>query len=146
MSLQYMNPASIKNKQYLNWDNASDKSLILKDQIPLNEDVIILDEIHKYKKWRNLIKGIYDKFHEDHKIIVTGSARLDYFRKGGDSLLGRYRYFKLHPFSISEYKKNPTLADLVRLMKFGGFPEPLFSMNALHRRYRRSHNGNSLFA
>ncbi len=129
LSLQYMNPPSIKNKQYLNWDRTSDKSLILKDQIPLDAEVLVLDEIHKYKKWRNLIKGIYDKFHDDHKIIVTGSARLDYFRKGGDSLLGRYRYFRLHPFSISEYKKNPTNEDLNRMMKFGGFPEPLFSMN-----------------
>ncbi len=128
LSLQYMNPPSIKNKQYLNWDRTSDKSLILKDQIPLDAEVLVLDEIHKYKKWRNLIKGIYDKFHDDHKIIVTGSARLDYFRKGGDSLLGRYRYFRLHPFSISEYKKNPTNEDLNRMMKFGGFPEPLFSM------------------
>jgi len=128
LSLQYMKPSSVKNPQYLNWDNATDKSLILKNQIPLKDEVLILDEIHKYKKWRNLVKGIYDKFHEDHKIIVTGSARLDYFRKGGDSLLGRYRYFRLHPLSISEYKKNPTQVDLAHLMKFGGFPEPLFSM------------------
>jgi predicted AAA+ superfamily ATPase len=89
LSLQYLTPRSPQNPQYLNWDSASDKSLILKDQIPLKKEFIIFDEIHKYKNWRTLIKGIYDKYHDKNKIIVIGSARLDYFRKGGDSLLGR---------------------------------------------------------
>lgn len=129
LSLLFLKPTSVRNPQYLNWDRVSDKSLILKDQLPLEGKVLVLDEIHKYKNWRSLIKGLYDKYHEDHQIIVTGSARLDYFRKGGDSLLGRYRYFRLHPFSILELSKKPTSADLERLLKFGGFPEPLFSMD-----------------
>lgn len=134
LSLSYLNPSSIKNSQYLNWDRTSDKSLILKDQIFLKNPVIVFDEIHKYKKWRNLIKGIYDKYHEDHQIIVTGSARLDYFRKGGDSLLGRYRYFRLHPFSLSELNKAPNQKDLLELLHYGGFPEPLFSSNSNEHR------------
>lgn len=129
LSLQYLSPASIKNPAYLNWDRPTDKSLILKDQIPLNFKTIIFDEIHKYKNWRNLLKGLYDKHHEDCRFIATGSARLDYFRKGGDSLLGRYRYFRLHPFSLMELNKNPNLQDLESLLKFGGFPEPLFSQS-----------------
>ena len=102
--------------------------MILKDQFPLQYNKsIVLDELHKYSKWRNLIKGLYDKYHEDNQFIVTGSARLDYFRKGGDTLLGRYRYFRLHPFSLIEMNKTPKRSDLEILMKFGGFPEPLFS-------------------
>jgi predicted AAA+ superfamily ATPase len=85
---------------------------------------VILDEIHKYKKWRNLLKGLYDKNHEDNAFLVTGSARLDHFRKGGDSLLGRYRYFRLHPLSAGELNANN--ADMQSLLKFGGFPEPYF--------------------
>lgn len=134
LSLRFVQPSSIKNPAYLNWDYASDKSLILKDQLPLNQKLLIFDEIHKYKKWRSLMKGLYDKFREDHQFIVTGSARLDYFRKGGDSLLGRYRYFRLHPFSLSEMRANPTLSDLEMLMKFGGFPEPLFAKDENNHR------------
>lgn len=129
LSLLYLNPSTIRNPAYLNWDRASDKSLILKDQLPLQYGTLIFDEIHKYRGWRNLIKGIYDKFHDEHRFIVTGSARLDYFRKGGDSLLGRYRYYRLHPFTLMELSKNPTQQDLNKLFKFGGFPEPLFEAN-----------------
>lgn len=130
LALQFLNPSSIQNPGYLNWDRNSDKILILKDQFPLqNNKIIILDELHKYSKWRNLIKGLYDKYYEYNQFIVTGSARLDYFRKGGDSLLGRYRYFRLHPFSLTEMNKTPKRSDLEILMKFGGFPEPLFSQN-----------------
>lgn len=126
LSLQFANPASTKYPQYLNWDNNADKKLIMNNQLPLDKPLLILDEIHKYRNWRNLVKGLYDKYHDEHQFIVTGSARLDYFRKGGDSLLGRYRYFRLHPFSIVELSKNPTAKDLTDLLKFGGFPESLF--------------------
>ncbi len=127
LSLQFLSPSSVKNPHYLNWDRASDKSLILNDQIPLQSEIVVFDEIHKYRNWRNLIKGLYDKHHEDHKFIVTGSARLDYFRKGGDSLLGRYRYYRLHPFSLLELNSSPSQKDLQELLRFGGFPEPLFT-------------------
>lgn len=129
LSLQFINPSNSKNPQYLNWDRNSDRSLILKDQFPLEKKIIIFDEIHKYKNWRNLLKGLYDKHHDDNQFLVTGSARLDYFRKGGDSLLGRYRYFRLHPFSVLEMNKKPTKDDLRDLFKFGGFPESLFLKN-----------------
>lgn len=133
-ALNFLKPSTVKNASYLNWDRASDKSLILKDQINLNSEVIVFDEIHKYKKWRTLIKGLYDKYHEDHTFIVTGSARLDHFRRGGDSLLGRYRYFRLHPLTLNELNKSPSKGDLDSLLKFGGFPEPFFSQNEREHR------------
>lgn len=129
LSLDFLKPASVKAPGYINWDRSTDRSLILKDQLPLSESVIVMDEIHKYKRWRGLVKGLYDKHHEDHRFIVTGSARLDHFRRGGDSLLGRYRYFRLHPFSILELNPSANKTDLDHLLKFGGFPEPLFSGN-----------------
>lgn len=138
LSLQFLNPPSVKNTHYLNWDRSSDKSAILKDQIPLDDEFIVLDEIHKYRNWRNLVKGLYDKHKEDHKFLVTGSARLDHFRKGGDSLLGRYRYFRLHPFSLLELSKKPSKSDVEQLLKFGGFPEPLFCNDEReHRLWQR---------
>jgi predicted AAA+ superfamily ATPase len=130
LSLSYLTPPSVKNPQYLNWDNPTDQKIILKDEISFASKVCVFDEIHKYKKWRTLIKGIYDKNFEDHQFIVTGSARLDHFRKGGDSLLGRYRYFRLHPFTASEL--NASSSDIQALLKFGGFPEPYFSQNTNH--------------
>lgn len=138
LSLEFLQSATAKSPGYLNWDRVTDKIKIMRDQLPLNEKTIIFDEIHKYKNWRNLLKGLYDKYHEDHRFIVTGSARLDYFRKGGDSLLGRYRYFRLHPFSITEYRKSPKEKDLDILMQFGGFPESLFTKDeAEHRIWQK---------
>jgi uncharacterized protein len=135
LALQFLNPSSIKNPAYLNWDRNTDKILILKDELPLqSHKTIVLDELHKYAKWRNLLKGLFDKYHEDNQFLVTGSARLDYFRRGGDSLLGRYRYFRLHPFTISEMGKHPNKGDLDTLLKFGGFPEPLFAQNEKEHR------------
>lgn len=121
-----------KADQYLNWDKDSDRRLILKDEIDPKLGLIIMDEIHKYAKWRNLIKGYYDKFYPDLNFLVTGSARLDYFRKGGDSLVGRYHYLRLHPFSLLELNSNPKPSDVDLLLRFGGFPEPLFKQNSTH--------------
>lgn len=124
LALSFISPASSKNPQYLNWDDANGRKAILNAEIPLSHKTLIFDEIHKYKNWRNLLKGLYDKNHEDHSFIVTGSARLDHFRKGGDSLLGRYRYFRMHPLSIGELEGRHS--DVLALLKFGGFPEPFF--------------------
>jgi uncharacterized protein len=129
LSLKFLKPSKPSNPNYMNWDNLEDKSKILKNQLPLSAPILVLDEIHKYRLWRNLLKGLYDKFHTESKFIVTGSSRLDYYRRGGDSLLGRYRYFRLHPFSLPEYSKNLSQKDLDTLLKFGGFPEPLFEQD-----------------
>ncbi len=126
LSLQFLTPDSVKNPAYINWDDIQDQKRILRNQIPLAK-LLVFDEIHKYKKWRSFVKGLYDKNHEDTRFIVTGSARLDYFRKGGDSLLGRYRYFRLHPFSVSELDLG--LKDVSDLLRFGGFPDPFLSQN-----------------
>lgn len=127
LSLQFFEKnQSEKNIAYLNWDRLSDRSLILKDQLPLTEALLIFDEIHKYRNWRGLLKGLYDKHKQDICFIVTGSARLDHFRKGGDSLMGRYHYYRLHPLSLMEIDSNPSREDLRNLLAFGGFPEPFF--------------------
>ncbi|MSQ72197.1 MAG: ATP-binding protein [Betaproteobacteria bacterium] len=123
---------------YLNWDHPGVPPRLRNAELPAGESLLLLDEIHKYARWRNLLKGIYDTEKSRRKIIVTGSARLDYYRKGGDSLAGRYRYFRLHPFSLRELNRKPTRADLEALLKFGGFPEPLFAQNeAEHRIWQR---------
>ncbi len=114
---------------YLNWDYFEDKKDILQGKLPSNQGLIILDEIHKYKEWRNLIKGLYDKRKSKTSFLITGSARLDYYRKGGDSLQGRYHYYRLHPFSLYEVNMAPTKKDLDSLLKFGGFPEPFLSQS-----------------
>jgi uncharacterized protein len=123
---------------YLNWDHPGVPPRLRRAQLPPNEPLLLLDEIHKYARWRNLVKGIYDTEKSRRRIVVTGSARLDYYRKGGDSLAGRYRYFRLHPFSLGEYSRHPTAADLETLLTFGGFPEPLLARDAAgHRIWAR---------
>lgn len=124
-------------EQYLNWDRLSDKRLILKDEINTKLKLIVLDEIHKYKNWRGLLKGYYDKYHPKLNFLVTGSARLDLFRKGGDSLVGRYHYLRLHPLTLNEVSSNPNYSDLSSLLKFGGFPEPFIKQNEIfHNRWQ----------
>ncbi|MEA1969128.1 MAG: AAA family ATPase [Thermodesulfobacteriota bacterium] len=126
---------------YLNWDNPKHKVKITAQQWAPNLKYLVFDEIHKYDKWKNLIKGIWDTRSNNEQIIVTGSSKLNIFRKSGDSLLGRYHYHVLHPFSLKELIY-PEISDfempqychsllfpekgeeLAILLKFGGFPEP----------------------
>ncbi len=126
-----------KKYLYLSWDNLEDRKLILNFSFSKDVPVIIFDEIHKYKLWRTLLKGLFDKYRDEMQIIVTGSARLDYFRKGGDSLLGRYHYHRLHPFTLPELKTCTKINNPIEaLLTFGGFPEPLFSQDhKVHRRW-----------
>ncbi|MBI2891715.1 MAG: ATP-binding protein [Nitrospirae bacterium] len=107
---------------YLNWDAAEHRERILKRELP-DAPLLVFDEIHKYRAWRNYLKGLYDLRGEHVKILVTGSARLDFYRFGGESLQGRYHLLRLHPLSLAELgaKGGHTLKDLLRL---GGFPEP----------------------
>ena len=111
-----------KKYHYLNWDVIEDREFILRQKIPM-EKFIIYDEIHKFYEWRNYIKGLYDKHKGIKKILVTGSARLDYYRHSGDSLQGRYHYYRLHPLTVKELKIN-NLKDMKDLLILGGFPEP----------------------
>lgn len=124
---------------YLNWDNIEDKKRILSGDWPKAEKLIIFDEIHKFVKWRGLLKGYYDKLKNTHRFLVTGSARLDYYRKGGDSLLGRYHYYRLHPLSLPEISADLSKAEMERLYQFGGFPEPFLKRDlvALKRWHRQ---------
>lgn len=142
---------------YLNWDNRQDRKSILSGSFAADKKLFIFDEIHKYKNWKNYLKGEYDKNKDKINILVTGSARLDIYRKGGDSLLGRYRSYRLHPFSMAELLNNKEKynytphkdlffpgtnkvhRDLFKnLFKFGGFPEIFIKQN--ERALRRWHN------
>jgi predicted AAA+ superfamily ATPase len=114
-----------RGKGYLNWDVSEHRESILKKEFP-ESPLWVFDEIHKYRSWRNLLKGIYDIKKPEQKILVTGSARLDYYRYSGDSLQGRYHYLRLHPLSFAELNLK-TNKDLLELLQLGGFPEPYFS-------------------
>ncbi|MFM8358771.1 MAG: AAA family ATPase, partial [Verrucomicrobiota bacterium] len=107
---------------YLNWDVPYDRERILRGELPL-APLLALDEIHKYRDWRSFVKGLYDGRREGQQILVTGSARLDWYRHGGDSLQGRYHYLRLHPLSVAEVGIRD-LAGFQQLMVLGGFPEP----------------------
>ena len=138
---------------YFSWDDLKFKNLWIKQIDVLAERTlskveprVVLDEIHKNAKWKNQVKAFYDKYGDKIQIILTGSAHLNVFRKGADSLLGRFIHFHLHPLSYGElssskpfrfkefvyaighlyefqnYRQNSNL--LNNLLKFGGFPEP----------------------
>lgn len=142
-----------KEFAYFNWDIRSDRKKIMDSEFPGSAELLIFDEIHKYKKWKSLIKGAFDSFKERYKFLVTGSARLNIYRKGGDSLQGRYHYHTLHPFSLAEIlnsknqinvfnelpiKSSDYFNDLKILEHFGGFPEIFLKQD--DRALRRWHN------
>lgn len=124
---------------YLNWDSSEDRNIILKKQWRNDETLIILDELHKYPHWKQWIKGVYDTKTDEQHYLVTGSARLDTYRRGGDSLMGRYHYWRLHPLTIDELPPNISADEgLERLLTLGGFPEPFLGADErLARRWRR---------
>ena len=125
---------------YLNWDFDEDRYAIMEKKWDQDHRLIVLDELHKYPPWKNWLKGIFDKNRHKHQFLITGSARLDVYRKGGDSLLGRYHYWRLHPLSLDELPPQMSVQEgLKRLMTVGGFPEPFLDGNEEEaRRWRRS--------
>lgn len=123
---------------YLNFDIAEHRERILKRQMPPG-DLWALDEIHKYRGWRNWLKGLYDGRGPGQRILVTGSGRLDLYRFGGDSLQGRYHLLRLHPLSVAELGL-ATPAELAGLLSLGGFPEPYLSGSEVEaRRWSREY-------
>ena len=146
---------------YLNWDNQKARENILKgpdkvssvlnlDQLQTKKVNIIFDELHKYSKWKSFLKGFFDTYEEKSVIIVTGSARMNVFKRGGDSLMGRYFLYRMHPLSVRELihstpslhiTRRPEILDKASfddLMKYGGFPEPfLKSDKRFYNRWKK---------
>ena len=120
ISKEYENPV------YLNYDHFEDRKIIEDGAWLPKTNLLILDEIHKMKNWKTYLKGIYDTRSENLHILVTGSARMDTFRQGGDSLAGRYFLHHLLPISYKESFADRKFS-LERLLDRGGFPEPLLA-------------------
>jgi len=142
--------AANSNFNYYNWDNMDDREKILRGQASIAADanlaiasiqkpIIALDEIHKYKQWKTFLKGLYDVYKTELSILVSGSARLDIYRQGGDGLMGRYFLYHVHPLSLGELVRPQPRAtplappspipeeQLESLLTLGGFPEPFLS-------------------
>jgi len=155
------------NSLYFNWDILRDRTRLMEnptffeavERKDASRPLVILDEIHKYKNWKNYLKGVYDQFHEEYQFLVSGSGRLDIYQKGGDSLAGRYFLFHLWPFTLGELgrcngKIDDFLAAPLRIVtersselkeiwdglaELSGFPEPYLSGRATT--WRRWSNG-----
>lgn len=136
-------------KAYANWDNLDDRKQILAgpatlvERLRLNRlspatPVALFDELHKYPRWKQFLKGFFDTYADQVHILVTGSSRMDTYRRGGDSLMGRYFLYRMHPFSVAEtlHHDLPHPDRIVRspgaidpeewkaLWDHGGYPEP----------------------
>ncbi|MBV9341909.1 MAG: ATP-binding protein [Acidobacteria bacterium] len=146
---------------YLNWDNADDRRGLLRgpgavaetlglDRLQANTPVAVLDELHKYSKWKSLLKGFFDTYGDRVRLIITGSSRLDVFRRGSDSLMGRYLLYRMHPWSVGESLRTnlPVTeiwppaeiapAEWDALWEHGGFPEPFLHRDSRFTRRWRS--------
>jgi hypothetical protein len=132
---------------YFNWDNIDDRRTLLRgpralaealglDQLRAQPPIAVLDELHKYAKWKTLLKGFFDTYRERTHLLVTGSSRMDIYRRGGDSLMGRYMLYRMHPWSVGECLRTKIPAGAIHtpaevaaedwdaLWEHGGFPEP----------------------
>ena len=146
---------------YLNWDNTDDRRGLLRgpaslaerlhlDRLRSQPPVVVLDELHKHAKWKTLLKGFFDTYGDRARVIVTGSSRLDVFRRGGDSLMGRYLLYHMHPWSVAESVRTSlptreihapgeiTSAEWDALWEHGGFPEPFLRRDSRFTRRWRS--------
>jgi hypothetical protein len=161
--------AEFTNRLYFNWDNPEDRTRLLSNPFFFQEierrngsvPFLVFDEIHKYKDWKNYLKGVYDRFSKEFKFLVSGSGRLDIYQKGGDSLAGRYYLFHLWPFSLVElsgsrrdfdhFRSHPLEVITERsverqgvwstLERFSGFPEPyLIGRDASYRRWSNAYS------
>jgi predicted AAA+ superfamily ATPase len=138
LSKQLINPFI-----YLSYDSGKDRELIFSEEWDRKTQLIIFDELHKMKKWKSWIKGINDTEKKSPFILVTGSARLDTYKKGGDSLAGRFFHYRLHPFTVKEIVSTLNIESeiaLENLIELGGFPEPYLKNDKIYaKRWRRTH-------
>ena len=134
---------SFRRPQYLNWDVADDRRILVEQSWSPRSDLLVLDEIHKMPNWKAYLKGVFDGRSEGQSILVTGSARMETFRQSGESMAGRYFQVRLHPFSVREWVEltdaKPDDA-LDRLIERGGLPEPLMAEDPIQsRRWRQQY-------
>lgn len=129
---------------YLNYDLEEHRTIIKKKSWLPRTELLIFDELHKMRGWKNYLKGIFDNKPETLKILVTGSARMDIFHNTGDSLAGRYFLHHLFPLSIAELEHVGEPIDLERLIKRSGFPEPYLASDDITAERWRMQYVNSL--
>ena len=125
--------ADFEPAQYLNWDVPADRTLIAGNAWSPKARLVVFDEIHKMKGWKSFLKGAWDGRGPGQAMLVTGSARMDTFRQGGESLAGRYFNWRLHPFSVRELVEKQGISPaeaLALLLERGGFPEPCLASSA----------------
>ncbi|MBA3813711.1 MAG: ATP-binding protein [Alphaproteobacteria bacterium] len=134
------------NSVYLNYDQELDKKMIEEQSWLDSTDLLILDELHKMKGWKNYLKGVYDTKPDSMRLLVTGSARLDVYDKLGDSLAGRYFRHRLLPISLAELEQVSAPMDINKLLAQGGFPEPYLAENETEANRWRMHYINSLLS
>lgn len=129
--------------EYLNYDYVPDRRRILREEWDHSASLVIFDELHKMKKWKQWVKGIYDTQQNPQALVITGSARMDTFKKVGDSLAGRYFQYHLMPLDMKELTPNRRSASLElvqKLLTLGGFPEPFLSdSESFYLRWRQTH-------
>jgi predicted AAA+ superfamily ATPase len=114
---------TFRNRSYFNYDIPEHRKRLIEDPVFFEAmerkdpgtPLIIFDEIHKYRDWKNYLKGVHDAFHDSYRFLVSGSGRLDIYRKGGDSLAGRYFLFHLWPFTVAELGgKNRSFREFIK--------------------------------
>ncbi|MBX7149908.1 ATP-binding protein [bacterium] len=133
-----------KSHDYLNYDSKAHRLQMIDEAWDKSLPLVVFDEIHKMKKWKNWLKGIVDTQEKKQKIVVTGSSKLDTYRKVGDSLAGRYFSYRLYPLDIKEIsqilKPENLENEINKLLLVSGFPEPYLEGDIVYyKRWKKTH-------
>jgi len=125
------------------------------DAIGKENNIVVIDEIHKLKDPGRAAKIIYDEMSQ-YKLIITGSSSFRIKNKTSESLAGRKIDYKIYPLTLSEilvqrgieknlsfgfldklvsgqklntvYKSYDSNALLDNLMRYGTYPATLNSL------------------
>jgi hypothetical protein len=158
------------NQMVLNWEIPEHRTRLIRNPALFEEierrdestPFVMLDEINRHRGWRKYLKASFDRIQSDCQFLVTGSSRLDYPQRRGDSLAGRYYLLNLWPFTQAElgganigaeaFLSNPLQVDMRRggeladlwnsLSELSGFPEPFLSgRKNTYRRWSNAYAG-----
>ena len=133
--------AGLQNSVYLDLEDENDRAKLSDPNKYLadhDDQLVILDEVHRAPEIFQQLRGIIDKGRRKGKangrFLLLGSAAMDLLKQSGESLAGRISYLELGPFDVLE----TGAAAMDTLWVRGGFPRSfLAESDDLSMQWRR---------
>ncbi|HMO21344.1 MAG TPA: ATP-binding protein [Candidatus Melainabacteria bacterium] len=117
---------------YLDLESRADRAKLSEPELFLRnyeDQLVILDEIHRVPELFPEIRGIIDRGRRRGKktgrFLILGSASIELLRQSGESLAGRIEYVDLEPINALEAQSAEISTDTLWIR--GGFPDSLLA-------------------